>query len=72
MNFNDAAANAAAYANSLNLDGVREAIAICEINLEALKPEHRPGLKIILAALRNRERRLVATDQRIAAIRRAQ
>ena len=54
--------------NGLNLDGVRLAIKLAEANLASIKPDYRATLESRLAHLRDRERRLTATNQRIAAI----
>lgn len=54
--------------NGLDLAGVRLAINLAELNLDSVRPDYRAALESRLAHLRDRERRLTATDQRIAAI----
>lgn len=44
--------------NEMNLREVREAIAMVQANLSALKPEHVPSWRQMLVRLRERERRL--------------
>jgi hypothetical protein len=60
-----------AFVNTMTLAETRRAIALAESNLAAVKPETRPNVESLLEALRERERRLVATNKRIEAVRRA-
>ena len=62
-------------ANAMNLTEVRRAIGFAEANLNSILPERRAHFEAALIAYRERERRLVATEQNIrrqdAALRRS-
>lgn len=57
--------------NSLSLRDTRAALVLALLNVDAVTAEFKPELLDNIVALRDRERRLVATSKRIAAIERA-